>query len=203
MRAAKVQVRLRIRAVSPEPSLLAHTSSESRGTFRQKTRSLAPLNGWACAVKICHDGMLEDTNSLDAAHFIMHSKILQTSLWERQAKALQIWQQIIGKEIHCKKNLFNKDAKKSRLQDFHILDLQVITTVCPKLIQLISSAGHGSSIESAFAWHASCPEFDHHAQHILSWRLGHENISTAILPLPLIQEQQLSVTGERMCTKYW
>ena len=27
-------------------------------------------------------------------------------------------------------------------------------------------------------------------------------ISTAILPLPLIQEEQLSVTGERMCTKY-
>ena len=67
MRAAKVQASLRIRAVSPEPSLLAHTSSESRGTFRQKTRSLAPLNGWACAVKICHDGMLEDTNSLDGA----------------------------------------------------------------------------------------------------------------------------------------
>ena len=39
--------------------------------------------------------------------------------------------------------------------------------------------------------------------HILSRRLGHENISTAILPLPLIQEEQLSVTGERMCTKYW
>ena len=54
-------------AVSPEPSLLAHTSSESRGTFGQKARSLAPLNGWACAVEICHDGMLEDTNSLDAA----------------------------------------------------------------------------------------------------------------------------------------
>ena len=70
MRAAKVQASLRIRAVSPEPSLLAHTSSESRGTFRQKARSLAPLNGWACAVKICHDGMLEDTNSLDGAHKI-------------------------------------------------------------------------------------------------------------------------------------
>ena len=67
MRAAKVQASLRIRAVSPEPPLLAHTSSELRGTFRQKARSLAPLNGWACAVKICHDGMLEDTNSLDAA----------------------------------------------------------------------------------------------------------------------------------------
>ena len=63
--------------------------------------------------------------------------------------------------------------------------------------------GRGSSIGSEFAWHASGPEFDRHVRHILSWRLGHENISTAILPLPLIQEGQLSVTGERMCTKYW
>ena len=70
MRAAKVQASLRIRAVSPEPSLLAHTSNESRGTFRQKARSLAPLNGWACAVEICHDEILEDTNSLDAAQLI-------------------------------------------------------------------------------------------------------------------------------------
>ena len=72
MRAAKVQASLRIRAVSPEPSLLVHTNSESRGTFRQKARSLAPLNGWACAVKICHDRMLEDSNSLDAAHLEMN-----------------------------------------------------------------------------------------------------------------------------------
>ena len=82
MRAAKVQASLRIRAVSPEPSLLAHRSSESRGTFRQKSRSLAPLNGWACAVKNCHDGMLEDTNSLDGAHiffsyFGIHSPFLR------------------------------------------------------------------------------------------------------------------------------
>ena len=46
------------------------SGSESRGTFRQKAGSLAPLNGWACAVKIWHDGMLEDTNSLDGAHII-------------------------------------------------------------------------------------------------------------------------------------
>ena len=70
MRAAKVQASLRIRAVSPEPSLLAYTSSESKGTFTQKARSQAPLNGWACAVKVCHDGMLEDTNSLDGAHML-------------------------------------------------------------------------------------------------------------------------------------
>ena len=75
MRAVKVQASLRIRAVSQEPPLLAHTSSESRGTFRQKARSLAPLNGWAFAVKICHDGMLEDINSLDGAqmYFIFDS----------------------------------------------------------------------------------------------------------------------------------
>ena len=71
MRAAKIQASLRIRAVSPEPSLLAHTSSESRGTFRQKARFLAPLNGWACAVKVCHHGMLEDTNSLGGAHIVI------------------------------------------------------------------------------------------------------------------------------------
>ena len=75
MRAAKVQASLRIRAVSPEPSRLAHTSNESRGTFSQKARSLAPLNGWACAVKICHDGMLEDTNSLDGAQLTEFGRI--------------------------------------------------------------------------------------------------------------------------------
>ena len=75
MRAAKVQASLRIRAVSPEPPLLAHTSIESRGTFRQKTRSLATLNSWACAVKMCHVGMLEDTNSLDGAHMIVNNKL--------------------------------------------------------------------------------------------------------------------------------
>ena len=68
MRAAKVQASSLART-----SLLAHRSSESRGTFRQKVRSLAPVNGWACAVKICHDGILEDTNSLDGAHIYRHS----------------------------------------------------------------------------------------------------------------------------------
>ena len=33
--------------------------------------------------------------------------------------------------------------------------------------------------------------------------IGHEIFSTVILSLPLIQVEQLSVTGERMCAKYW
>ena len=72
-------------------------------------------------------------------------------------------------------------------------------------IQVIPNiwTGRGSSIGSEFAWHVNGLRFNSHVRHILSWRLGHENISTAILPLPLIQEEQLSVSGKRMCTKYW
>ena len=65
------------------------------------------------------------------------------------------------------------------------------------------TTGRGSSIGSVSARYASGPEFEPHVRYILLWRLGHEKISTAILPLPLIQEEQLSVTGERMCSKYW
>ena len=67
------------RSLMRSDELLIAKGGEPRvGTYRlceqwvkrnlQKARSLAPLNGWACAVKICHDGMLEDTNSLDAPH---------------------------------------------------------------------------------------------------------------------------------------
>ena len=35
---------------------------------------------------------------------------------------------------------------------------------------------------------------------ILSWKLIMKYFSTVILSLPLIQEGQLSVSGERMCT---
>ena len=77
MRAAKVQASLRIRAVSPELSLLAYTSSVKRNL--QTERSQAPLNVWACAVKICHDGMLEETNSFDGAH-IQRSLLVSTTI---------------------------------------------------------------------------------------------------------------------------
>ena len=69
-------------------------------------------------------------------------------------------------------------------------------------VSVTLGTGHDSSIGSVSAWHASGPKFDPHVRHILSWRLGQEKISTAILPLPLVQEEQLSVTGERIWTKY-
>ena len=48
-RPAKAQASLCIRAVSPEPSLFAHTKFERRRSFQRKIRHLAPLDVCACA----------------------------------------------------------------------------------------------------------------------------------------------------------
>ena len=112
MRPAKVQASLRIRAVSPEPPLLAHKSSESRGTFRQKARSLAPLNGWACAVKICHDGMLEDTNSLGAAHFSFKSIISSLEVLQSQIAAFTLGRAAItDRSVHIRKSCNHRSQR--------------------------------------------------------------------------------------------
>ena len=50
----------------------------------------------------------------------------------------------------------------------------------------------------AGAWYADGGGFDPHIQRH-SFVVGHEIISKTILFLPLIQERQLSVTGEIMC----
>ena len=63
--------------------------------------------------------------------------------------------------------------------------------------------GHGNLVGSAFAWYADGRRFGLYARQHSFVEFGHEIISTAILSLPLIQEGQLSVTGERICTKYW
>ena len=62
-------------------------------------------------------------------------------------------------------------------------------------------AGRGSSVGYASAWYVDGRRFDPHTvrQHSVV-EIGHVIISTAILSLPLIQEVQLSATGERMGT---
>ena len=69
---------------------IAHASSEGSGEpahsrnlarisaarsykqwVKRNLQTERPLNDWACAVKICHDGMLEDINSLDAALIVL------------------------------------------------------------------------------------------------------------------------------------
>ena len=82
----------------------------------------------------------------------------------------------------------------ARLMSVHNL---IFTTEPPNI------AGRNSLVGSNFAWESWGTVIDPHVWHILLWRFGHENISTAILPLPLIQEEHLSVNGQRMCAKYW
>ena len=53
------------------------------------------------------------------------------------------------------------------------------------------------------AWLSDVGGFDPHVRQHFFVEFGHEIVSTAILSLPLIQEGQLSVTGDRICTKYW
>ena len=65
-----------------------------------------------------------------------------------------------------------------------------------------SIAWRGSSVGCASAWYVDGSGFDPHVRQYSFVDIGNKIISTAILTLPLIQEGHLSVTGERMCTKY-
>ena len=67
----------------------------------------------------------------------------------------------------------------------------------------IQELGRRSSVECASTWYANGLGFNPHVLQLSFVEISHEIISTAILSLPLIQEGQLSVAGERMCTKYW
>ena len=62
-------------------------------------------------------------------------------------------------------------------------------------------AGLGGSVGCVSDWSSGGWGFDpRQVGNILSWRFDYEIFFTVILSLPLIQEGQLSVSGERMCT---
>ena len=75
------------------------------------------------------------------------------------------------------------------------------------IIMCIQSTGPHSAVGnvSACRYMSDCRsracEFDPACSHTFV-KIEHEIISTAILPLPLIQEGLLSITSESMCTKY-
>ena len=70
-------------------------------------------------------------------------------------------------------------------------------------ILLYCFAGRASSFGCASAWYADGHGFDPHIRQQFFVEIGHEIISMTILSLPLIQQGQLSVNGERICTKHW
>ena len=137
MRAAKVQASLRIRALSPEPPLLAHTSIESRGTFNQKARSLVPLGGWACAIKICHDGMLEDTNSLDSAPLCVDPFL---KLWKNPICALREYLRAY-KAVPCIGHSFSY-----YVTSIYEFQKQIINLICVKESKIVIKIGIFSTI---------------------------------------------------------
>ena len=69
------------------------------------------------------------------------------------------------------------------------------------MVEACHMTGRGSSIGCASALYADGRWFDPHVRQHSFVEIGHKIISMAILSLLLIQEGQLSVTGERMCTK--
>ena len=57
-----------------------------------------------------------------------------------------------------------------------------------------------SAAGSAFDCRSRDHKFESQLRHITFLEIDHEIISIVILPLPLIQEELLSVVSERMCT---
>ena len=72
----------------------------------------------------------------------------------------------------------------------------------PQREQILSfKAGLGGAVGCASDWRPGGRGFDPRRGRQHSFvEIDHEILSTVILSLPLIQEGQLSVSGERMCT---
>ena len=68
---------------------------------------------------------------------------------------------------------------------------------------MFQATERSSSVGSDAILDTSGTKIDPRVRHNLSCGFGHENISKAILPLLLIQEEQLSINGNRMWAKYW
>ena len=81
--------------------------------------------------------------------------------------------------------------------------LHNILSILSNGILCFAPAGLHSTVRSASDWRSWHREFESQPCHITFVEIAHKIISAAILPLPLIQEGQLSVTGENIYTKYW
>ena len=76
-RPAKAQASLRIRAVSPEPSLFAHMKYGSRRKVRPEIRHLVPWDGWVCAFEDWVYGEQKVPQSHELAQLnILHDKAM-------------------------------------------------------------------------------------------------------------------------------
>ena len=65
------------------------------------------------------------------------------------------------------------------------------------------SSSAGSDVLREIAWYADGRGFDPAVRQHSLMGIGHEIISRAILPLLQFCVGQLSITGQKMYTKYW
>ena len=92
MRTAKVQMTLRIYAVSPKPSLFAHLSCRSWETFNQRTNVLDLLRCWACTLKVWPYGLPEWSFFSVVAHTIFFFIFqLCKIVWGNYVPHISIW----------------------------------------------------------------------------------------------------------------
>ena len=105
--------------------------------------------------------------------------------------------------------------RKDSYQPAHLFHLIGVFAVCLKkpwiigcslsngadLTAWVCGAGLGGAVGCASDWRPGGRGFDPRRGRQHSFvEIDHEIFSTVILSLPLIQEGQLSVSGERMCT---
>ena len=76
----------------------------------------------------------------------------------------------------------------------------VVRWLCHNILLHSSSSGPHSTAGSASDY---ISKFESQLDRITFMEIDHKIIKTVILPLSLIQEEQLPVTGESMCSKYW
>ena len=80
-RPAKAQASLRIRAVSPEPSLFTHMKCGSRRRVRQKIKHLAPT-GWL-GMRVWRMSLRRTKSTIISWHGSIFFSALPLSAWER------------------------------------------------------------------------------------------------------------------------
>ena len=105
-RPAKALASLRIRAVSPEPSLFTHMKYGSRQRVRPKIRHLAPLDGCICAFQKWVYGGRKVPWSHEMAHFISLTQaskkpespvIFLSYQWSKQPQVKTLYQRLTSK----------------------------------------------------------------------------------------------------------
>ena len=112
---------------------------------------------------------------------------------------------------HTRGNFKNQECRRCHLRSFYnaikisdLPELCLFADVSEEKVPIycmllnVFEVGRASLVGCAYRL-VDGRGFGPHARHILSWRFGHEKKNYDILSL---QEGQLSVTGERICTKY-